>query len=84
MRDPEKLKERNKRKTGPQSHKKDHCEKCGFIPIVPFQLQVDHIDGNRANNDPANYQTLCANCHALKTWTMGDYRRGRKNLDPGS
>jgi 5-methylcytosine-specific restriction endonuclease McrA len=29
---------------------------------------VDHIDGNHSNNDPANLQTLCKNCHSLKTY----------------
>lgn len=55
----------------PEPHrkfKKDHCEKCGFIPVTMFQLDVDHIDGNHANNDPKNLMTLCANCHRLKTF----------------
>lgn len=43
------------------------CEKCGFKAEHPSQLDVDHIDGNRHNNDPANHQILCANCHRLKT-----------------
>lgn len=49
-------------------HKKDKCERCGFIPEHPCQLDVDHIDGNHQNNDPKNWQTLCSNCHRLKTW----------------
>lgn len=48
-------------------HKKLCCESCGFIPEHPCQLDVDHIDGNHHNNDPNNLQTLCANCHRLKT-----------------
>ena len=48
--------------------KKDHCERCGpDIRYHPCQLDVDHVDGNHQNNDPANWQTLCANCHRLKT-----------------
>lgn len=55
-------------KTRPwRAHKKDHCEKCGFIPEHRCQLDVDHIDGNKQNNHESNYQTLCANCHRLKT-----------------
>lgn len=49
--------------------KLDYCEKCG--PGVPYhscQLDLDHIDGNRKNNDPSNHQTLCANCHRLKCY----------------
>ena len=53
-------------------HKKDKCKHCGFIPVHMSQLDVDHIDGNRNNNDPANLQTLCANCHRLKTHLSGD------------
>lgn len=48
--------------------KKDFCEKCGFIPMVVHQLEVDHIDGNHTNNSIDNLQTLCANCHRLKTY----------------
>ena len=53
---------------------KSQCERCGFVPEIIQQLQLDHIDGNRANNHPSNYQTLCANCHALKTHMNGDWR----------
>lgn len=48
------------------------CERCGFVPEHPYQLQVDHIiprSKGGAVRDPANLQTLCANCHALKTAT---------------
>ena len=44
-----------------------HCTRCGFIPEDPCQLDVDHIDGNHNNNSLDNLQTLCANCHRLKT-----------------
>lgn len=47
--------------------KGNQCEMCGFIPVDRIQLDVDHKDGNRANNDPSNVWTLCANCHRLKT-----------------
>lgn len=36
------------------------------------QLQVDHKDGNRNNNDSSNFETLCANAHAEKTYRHGD------------
>ena len=54
-------------------HRKDNCERCGFVPVDMCQLDVDHIDGNKDNNDPSNYLTLCANCHRLKTQMMGDH-----------
>lgn len=51
------------------------CEECGFIPVHPCQLDVDHRDGNHDNNDPSNFQTLCANCHRLKTFMSKDWEK---------
>lgn len=53
--------------------KKDVCSFCGFKANHPCQLDLDHIDGNRKNNDPSNHQTLCANCHRLKTVKNKDW-----------
>ena len=53
-------------------HKKDHCEFCGFLAKHACQLDVDHKDGNKKNNDISNLQTLCANCHRLKTYLNKD------------
>jgi len=57
-------------------YKKDTCLHCGFVPAHSSQLDVDHIDGDRWNNDPANLQTLCANCHRLKTHLNNDSDSG--------
>lgn len=54
--------------------KQDVCAQCGFSGH-PCQLDVDHIDGDHTNDDPTNLQTLCANCHRLKTWNDGGFRR---------
>jgi hypothetical protein len=54
-------------------HKKDSCEACGFIPRHPCQLDVDHIDGDHGNNEVTNLQTVCKNCHALKTQHNKDW-----------
>ena len=54
--------------------KKDQCELCGFLPEHPCQLDLDHIDGDHSNNDPSNHQTLCANCHRLKTFRNKDWQ----------
>ena len=53
--------------------KKDACECCGFTPTHPCQLDVDHIDGDHNNNEENNLQTLCANCHRLKTYLNRDW-----------
>jgi 5-methylcytosine-specific restriction endonuclease McrA len=37
-------------------------------------LDIDHVDGNKANNDPSNIMTLCANCHRLKTYQNEEWR----------
>lgn len=53
------------------------CDECGFVAKHPCQLDVDHIDGNRDNDDPSNYRTLCANCHRLKTQMNQEFRNDR-------
>jgi len=55
--------------------KKDKCELCGFVPKHSCQLDVDHIDGNKQNSSEENLQTLCANCHRLKTHIKQDYKK---------
>ena len=35
--------------------------------LIRTLLTVDHIDGNHMNDDDDNLQTLCLDCHAIKT-----------------
>ena len=58
-----------------RKYKKNCCEFCGFIAVNPVQLDVDHIDGDNKNNNLNNLQTLCANCHRLKTYLNNDYKQ---------
>jgi len=55
-----------------------------FIEDWKTTLQVDHIDGNRYNNDPSNHATVCPNVHMLKTQRQKDflnqYTFGRKKI----
>lgn len=60
------------------AHKKGYCEKCGFIPQHSCQLDVDHKDGDHSNNHIDNLQTLCANCHRLKTHQNRDWIKKSK------
>jgi hypothetical protein len=53
--------------------RKTSCELCGFLPQHICQLDVDHKDGNNKNNDHSNLQTICANCHRLKTYLNKDW-----------
>lgn len=50
---------------------KTGCVMCGCNDIDC--LQIDHIDGNRHNNNESNKQILCANCHQKKTKLNGDH-----------
>ncbi len=43
------------------------CVVCGRLG-VGRETQVDHIDADDSNNDPANLQTLCASAHSRKTF----------------
>lgn len=54
-------------------NKKHYCDFCGFVAVDLCQLDVDHIDGDHENNSTDNLQTLCANCHRLKTKLNRDY-----------
>ena len=68
---------RAKRREGLTALKKAYCEACGFVAEWRGQFDLDHVDGNHHNDDPDNLQTLCVNCHRLKT------HRSRDHLNPG-
>jgi len=45
------------------------CRDCGR-----YGNEVDHIDGDTANNDEANLAVMCKRCHAAKTRREMDAR----------
>lgn len=55
------------------------CEICGVREWngKPLVLHVDHVDGDRTNNELNNLMILCPNCHS-QTETYGS-----KNVSPG-
>ncbi len=57
-------------------NRKDKCEKCGSKD----NLNIDHIDGNRSNNNLDNLQTLCWPCHRDKTTNNNEWRIKNENL----
>lgn len=69
----DKSNERRLRRFIYEKFKKTFCEKCGFVAEDPCQLDVDHKDGDSKNHDESNLQTLCANCHRLKTKRERDF-----------
>ena len=68
-----------------KKYRKDYCEnidgRLGFkctstIMNTAWNLEVDHIDGDRTNNHESNLQTLCNCCHRYKTFA------NEENLKP--
>ena len=51
-----------------KSRKTDTCAMCGFVAVDLVQMDLDHINGDRSDHRPENCQTLCANCHRLKSF----------------
>lgn len=45
-------------------HRKPACEECGATE----NLHTHHRDLNWRNDDPANLQTLCPDCHLTGKW----------------
>ncbi len=59
--------------------KNKQCENCNLTEWLgeSIPLELDHIDGNKSNNNLSNLRILCPNCHA-KTPTYGI--RNRKKM----
>lgn len=56
---------------------KEECSVCGITDWQgqPLSLHIDHIDGDRTNNELSNLRFICPNCHQ-QTDTWGNKKRG--------
>ena len=70
--------------------RKDYCENidgrlgfnCNYSVVWAGILDVDHINGDPRDHREENLQTLCKNCHSIKTNVSKDYLTdGRKKLN---
>lgn len=52
------------------------CCLCKLKNENSFFFDIDHINGNNRDNRMENLQTLCPNCHRLKTFSNGDNLKG--------
>lgn len=58
--------------------KENKCEICGITEWNGKEIncQLDHVDGNKNNNELSNLRIICPNCHS-QTETFG-FKNGRK------
>jgi hypothetical protein len=50
-----------------------HGFKCTSTITKPGQLDINHMDGDRHNNDPKNLEPLCRVCHSRVTHEEGHH-----------
>ena len=55
----------------------NRCNNCSIDSWLaqPISLEIDHIDGNRYNDDRKNLEAVCPNCHSLTTTWRGKHRK---------
>lgn len=57
------------------------CSCCGLSEWLgnPIPIELDHIDGNHANNNLTNLRLLCPNCHAMTDTYRGKNQKRVKD-----
>jgi hypothetical protein len=63
------LSDRLKKKLFRECLKEERCERCKLNKWLgeELPLELDHINGDHADNRIENLQILCPNCHSVKT-----------------
>ena len=58
------------------------CNKCGINEWLgkPISLELEHIDGNRDNNERSNLECLCPNCHSQTPTWRGRHRQQKLDI----
>jgi ribosomal protein S27AE len=53
------------------------CANCGLAQWLgeAIPLELDHVDGDRENNELTNLRIVCPNCHALTPTYRGRNKR---------
>ncbi len=56
------------------------CSCCGLTEWLgkPIPIELDHINGDNANNSLTNLRLLCPNCHALTDTYRGKNKKNAK------
>jgi len=67
-------------KHGLKEYKCIICDNNGSHFGKDLTLQLDHIDGNRTNNELDNLRWLCPNCHS-QTETFSNKRKNKKVIN---
>lgn len=63
---------------------KEECSLCGVSQKwnnIPIVLQLDHIDGDRTNQQLDNLRILCGNCHSLTNTFCGKNKKAKNKKD---
>jgi hypothetical protein len=63
------------------SHNKkslSEIKQCQICSQSRDRYEIDHIDGDRTNNNISNLQKICVSCHKKKEYQSGRVKRGQK------